>query len=185
MADEHVCIGCGKTIAEVVHNYSLKHFKKPLCRECQEISKNNPGPAASKPTEEVKHGSVDPAHIIRLGGKEFVTHAGLLDVAHKAGLVKIETEIAKIFTAEKITGDSTTATGVDSIIFKATVTMKGEGDTFKTFSAFGDADNLNTGERVREHKIRMAETRAINRALRFATNIGMCSVDELGEMKKE
>jgi len=30
------------------------------------------------------------------------------------------------------------------------------------------------------HKIRMAETRAVNRALRFATNIGMTSSEEMG-----
>jgi len=28
------------------------------------------------------------------------------------------------------------------------------------------------------HRLRMVETRAINRALRLATNIGMCSAEE-------
>jgi hypothetical protein len=38
---------------------------------------------------------------------------------------------------------------------------------------------------VAKHKYRMAETRAIARALRWYNNIGMCSADELGEGVKE
>jgi len=101
-------------------------------------------------------------HIIKLQGKDFVTHAGLLDVAHQKELVGIETEILKI--AENV------------VIVKARAKFK-DG---KEFTGIGDASKSNVNKMILPHMIRMAETRAVNRALRFGTNIGMCSVEELG-----
>ena len=54
----------------------------------------------------------------------------------------------------------------------------------KFFTGYGDADSKNVNQTIALHKIRMAETRAVNRALRLATNIGMTSAEELGEGKK-
>jgi hypothetical protein len=45
---------------------------------------------------------------------------------------------------------------------------------------FGDADPSNVSPRVRGAEMRVAETRAVNRALRKAYGIGLCSVEELG-----
>ena len=42
---------------------------------------------------------------------------------------------------------------------------------------------LALGKMILPHALRMAETRAINRALRLYTDIGMCSVDELTDLK--
>ncbi len=109
---------------------------------------------------------VEAKYIIKLQGKEFVTHAGLLDEAHKQGLVSIMTEHI-LLTKEQA-------------IMKATVTLKDKDKEPTVFTGYGDADSLNTNVKITVHKIRMAETRAINRALRFATNIGMCSIEELG-----
>ena len=101
-----------------------------------------------------------------LMGKQYINHHGLLHIAHKMGLVGIETE--------HISLDPT------CIIFKATVTMK-VGKVTKIFTGYGDADKGNVNDRIAQHYIRMAETRAINRALRLATNIGMTSEEELGK----
>jgi hypothetical protein len=62
-------------------------------------------------------------------------------------------------------------------VFKATV--------FKSpssigFVGYGDADPSNTSSLVRGAELRVAETRAVNRALRKAYGIGLCSVEELG-----
>jgi hypothetical protein len=62
-------------------------------------------------------------------------------------------------------------------VFKATVfTSTGS----KGFVGFGDADPSNVSSLVHGAEMRVAETRAVNRALRKAYGIGLCSVEELG-----
>jgi len=48
------------------------------------------------------------------------------------------------------------------------------------FVGHGDADPSNTSALVHGAEMRIAETRAVNRALRKAYGIGICSVEELG-----
>jgi hypothetical protein len=62
-------------------------------------------------------------------------------------------------------------------VFKATVYRKGGA---RGFVGYGDADPSNTSSLVRGAEMRVAETRAVNRALRKAFGIGLCSVEELG-----
>ena len=104
-------------------------------------------------------------HIINLQGKEFILFAGLLEIAHEQGLSEVSTEIVELRPAA---------------VVKATVkTSKG------TFTGIGDASAENVNKMIAKHYIRMAETRAIARALRFATNIGITSVEEMGGDEKE
>ena len=100
--------------------------------------------------------------LISLQGKQFVKFEGLLNEFHINGGKTIETEETEKSTPERP-------------CFKATVTgEKG------TFTGHGDADETNVNRMIAKHKYRMAETRAIARALRWYNNIGMCSADELG-----
>ena len=108
-------------------------------------------------------------HIINISGKEFVTFDGLLDVAHQKGLESIETEL--------ITSDFEKG----FYIFKAKVKLKNG----RYCESYGDATPTNVNKMVAQHIVRMAETRAIARALRWATNIGMCSLEELDDIKKD
>jgi hypothetical protein len=62
-------------------------------------------------------------------------------------------------------------------VFKATVY---KGPDSKGFVGYGDADPSNVSLLVRGAEMRVAETRAVNRALRKAYGIGLCSVEELG-----
>jgi len=62
-------------------------------------------------------------------------------------------------------------------IFKATI-YKVPGS--RGFVSYGDADPSNVSPLVRGAEMRVAETRAVNRALRKAYGIGLCSVEELG-----
>jgi hypothetical protein len=48
------------------------------------------------------------------------------------------------------------------------------------FVGYGDADPSNVSPLVRGAEMRIAETRAVNRALRKAYGIGLCSVEEIG-----
>ena len=50
------------------------------------------------------------------------------------------------------------------------------------FVGYGDADPSNVSELVRGAEMRVAETRAVNRALRKAYGIGICSVEEIGSV---
>jgi hypothetical protein len=50
------------------------------------------------------------------------------------------------------------------------------------FVGYGDADPSNVSSVVRGAEMRVAETRAVNRALRKAYGIGICSVEEMGSV---
>jgi hypothetical protein len=50
------------------------------------------------------------------------------------------------------------------------------------FVGYGDADPSNVSDLVRGAEMRVAETRAVNRALRKAYGIGICSVEEIGSL---
>jgi len=63
--------------------------------------------------------------------------------------------------------------------FKATVYKS---PTCKGFVGHGDADPTNVSALVRGAEMRVAETRAVNRALRKAYGIGICSVEEIGSL---
>ena len=64
-------------------------------------------------------------------------------------------------------------------VFKATVIV-GYGNATKEFTGYGDSENIKSDE-VKKGFIRMAETRAIVRALRFATNNAMVAEEEIGD----
>jgi hypothetical protein len=64
-----------------------------------------------------------------------------------------------------------------SFAFRATVYKSA---TCKGFVGYGDADPSNVSSLVRGAEMRVAETRAVNRALRKAYGIGICSVEEVG-----
>lgn len=52
----------------------------------------------------------------------------------------------------------------------------------KGFVGYGDADPSNVSFLVHGAEMRVAETRAVNRALRKAYGVGICSVEEIGAM---
>src|SRR6266704_6663105 len=102
-----------------------------------------------------------------LDGRWYVTHSGLLQLASRKGCRGIKTILQ-----ERL---SDVATG--RWVFKATVFKS---PSSKGFVGYGDADRANTSPLVRGAEMRVAETRAVNRALRKAYGIGLCSVEELG-----
>jgi hypothetical protein len=64
-------------------------------------------------------------------------------------------------------------------VFRAKIYKSGSS---KGFVGYGDADPSNVSPLVRGAELRVAETRAVNRALRKAYGIGLCSVEELGSL---
>ncbi len=117
-----------------------------------------------------RHGlSVAAGDLQYLDGRWYVTHAGLLRLSHRRRCLGIRTMI------EKGLSDPV----ANRWIFKAVV-YKSPGS--KGFVGYGDADPSNTSPLVRGAEMRVAETRAVNRALRKAYGIGLCSVEELGSL---
>jgi hypothetical protein len=111
--------------------------------------------------------SVLQGEIICVDGRWYVTHAGLLRVALRHRCIGIRTVLQER-QSDPLMG---------RWIFKATV-YKSPGS--KGFVGYGDADPSNVSPLVRGAEMRVAETRAVNRALRKAYGIGLCSVEELG-----
>jgi hypothetical protein len=97
----------------------------------------------------------------------YVTHAGLLRLAQRKHCAGISVRQVRDFCDP----------GTCRWVFKAIV-YKRPGS--KGFAGYGDADPSNISSLVRGAEMRVAETRAVNRALRKAYGIGLCSVEELG-----
>jgi len=102
-----------------------------------------------------------------LDGKWYVTHAGLLRVARRNHCSGIRVQPLREFCDP----------AADRWVFRATV-YKSPGS--KGFVGYGDADPSNVSSLVHGAEMRVAETRAVNRALRKAYGIGLCSVEEIG-----
>ena len=111
--------------------------------------------------------SVGRGDIICLDGHWYITHSGLLRLASRRRCVGIQVEMVRDFC------DPTGARWA----FRATVFPS---DKSAGFVGFGDADPTNVSSLVRGAEMRVAETRAVNRALRKAYGIGICSVEEIG-----
>ena len=104
-----------------------------------------------------------------LENRWYVTHSGLLRIAHRRRCLGIRTVLQER-QSDPVAG---------RWVFKATV-YKTRGS--RGFGGYGDADPTNVSPLVRGAEMRVAETRAVNRALRKAYGIGICSVEELGSI---
>ncbi len=102
-----------------------------------------------------------------IDGGWYVTHSGLMRLARRNRCVAILVRPVREFC------DSASCRWV----FKATVYKSPRS---RGFVGYGDADPSNVSSLVRGAEMRVAETRAVNRALRKAYGIGLCSVEELG-----
>src|ERR1019366_7798596 len=102
-----------------------------------------------------------------LDGRWYVTHAGLLRTAQRRRCHGIRSSLQKDVSDPL----------ANRWVFKATVYKT---PSSRGFVGYGDADPSNVSALVRGAEMRMAETRAVDRALRKAYGIGLCSVEELG-----
>ena len=111
--------------------------------------------------------SVGAGDLIYLNSCWYVTHTGLIGLARRKRCSGIHVEAV----------DSLCDSGAKRFVLKATVfPSKGSSG----FVGYGDADPSNVSSLVRGAEMRIAETRAVNRALRKAYGIGICSVEEIG-----
>jgi hypothetical protein len=105
--------------------------------------------------------------VIQLENNWYVTHTGLVRLARRKRCRGIHVEAV----------DSLCDSSANRFVLKATVYPSKDSTGFV---GYGDADPSNVSLLVRGAEMRIAETRAVNRALRKAYGIGICSVEEMG-----
>ena len=102
-----------------------------------------------------------------MDGGWYITHAGLIRLSRRRRCAGIRVQQVRQLCDPMMS----------RWVFKATVYPFPRS---KGFAGFGDADPSNVSSLVHGAEMRVAETRAVNRALRKAYGIGLCSVEELG-----
>ena len=116
--------------------------------------------------------SVTHGDLLLLDNGWYVTHTGLIRLATRRHCNGIHVQPIPEFS--------------DSLnrryVFKATVFKSRQSPGFV---GYGDADPSNVSYLVHGAEMRVAETRAVNRALRKAYGIGICSVEEIGSLDRQ
>src|SRR5438067_854443 len=105
--------------------------------------------------------------LMLIDGNWYITHVGLLRIANRRRCIGIQTEVLPALCDIE----------QRRWTFKAIVYKN---SSCRGFVGYGDADPSNVSPQVHGAEMRVAETRAVNRALRKAYGIGTCSVEELG-----
>ena len=113
--------------------------------------------------------SVVGGDLLLLEGGWYVTHTGLIRLAARRRCRGIHIQEIAEFSDSRI----------GKYAFKATVYRS---RTCQGFVGYGDADPSNVSFHVHGAEMRVAETRAVNRALRKAYGIGICSAEEIGSL---
>jgi hypothetical protein len=125
--------------------------------------------------------SVALGEITLLDGSWYITHTGLLRHARRKRCAGIHVK-----PASALSDPSAHRWAFVATVYKSRAC--------RGFEGIGDADPSNVSPLVHGAEMRVAETRAVNRALRKAYGIGICSVEEIrsfagpveptGELKK-
>jgi hypothetical protein len=129
-------------------------------------------PAALRSLEELTTDyllSIPSGDLLLLDGRWYVTHTGLLRLARRSRCAGINVRPVTTFS-----DPSSQRWAFRATVFKSR--------TCRGFVGYGDADPSNVSFLVHGAEMRVAETRAVNRALRKAYGIGICSVEEIGSL---
>ena len=111
--------------------------------------------------------SVSLGEVQYIDGRWYVTHTGLIRIAQRRRCLGIRTVLQ----------ERQSDPAVNRWVFRATVYKSRRS---REFVGYGEAEPSNVSPLVRGAELRVAETRAVNRALRKAYGVGLCSVEELG-----
>ena len=126
-------------------------------------------PASSRALRQLTCGyqlSVAAGDLLLLEGRWYVSHTGLLGLACRSRCAGIHVQPVTAFCNASALRWAFAAT-----VYKS--------KTCRGFVGYGDADPSNVSPLVHGAEMRVAETRAVNRALRKAYGIGICSVEEI------
>jgi hypothetical protein len=142
------------------------------CRQAKRIWAHTLTPTHLRTLRDITNGlclSIAMGDLLLLEARWYVTHSGLLRLARRHRCVGIDVVAVDQFCDPNSRRWS----------FRATVYRS---KTCKGFVGYGDADPSNVSPSVNGAEMRVAETRAVCRALRKAYGIGICAVEELGSI---
>ena len=105
--------------------------------------------------------------LILLSGGWYVTHTGLIRLAKRCRCSGMQ-----VHSVRQLSDQASCRYAFRATVFKSA--------HCRGFVGYGDADPSNVSPLVRGAEMRVAETRAVNRALRKAYGIGIWSVEEIG-----
>jgi hypothetical protein len=151
------------------------HPQRALTRQNLKIAKkrwpdvNRSSIQALRSLTETHALSIATGDLILLDTSWYVTNAGLLRLARRGRCVGMHVEPVLEFSQPHQARWAFKATVFKSVVCRG-------------FVGYGDADPSNVSSRVHGAEMRVAETRAVNRALRKAYGIGICSVEEMGSV---
>src|SRR5579863_8568415 len=111
--------------------------------------------------------SIESGDLLLIEGKWYVTHSGLLRLARRKKCHGIHVELVPEFCDPRSSRWTCRAT-----VFKSPIC--------RGFCGLGDAAPSNIDPSICGAELRMAETRAICRALRRAYAVPLCSAEEIG-----
>ena len=111
--------------------------------------------------------SVALGDLLYIDERWYVSHAGLLRIAQRRKCSGIRVECVR-----EISDPGATRWAFKATVFKSR--------NCKGFVGYGDADPSNVSTLVHGAEMRVAETRAADRAFGKAYGIGICSVEEIG-----
>jgi hypothetical protein len=162
--------------AEIKNNRTsrLKQHRQTLLRENMNWARKALGSALGARAKVSLEGltrefgfSVNNGDLQIVNSNWYVTHTGLIALARRKKCRGIHVEAV----------DSLCDSSTSRFVLKATVYPS---KNSSGFTGYGDADPSNVSFLVHGAEMRVAETRAVNRALRKAYGIGICSVEEIG-----
>ena len=115
---------------------------------------------------------VSRGELVLLDGALYINHSGLLALADRNHCAGIYTKVLPELSYPELRNWV-----VEATVFKSATARRG-------FVGLGDADPSNISPWLRGSELRVAETRAVNRALRKAYAVGLCSAEEIGSYKE-
>jgi len=113
--------------------------------------------------------SIGLGDLLYLNNHWYVTHTGLLGLARRNQCAGMHVRPVQSFC-----DPANSRWAFEATVYKSR--------TCRGFVGYGDADPSNVSYLVHGAEMRIAETRAVNRALRKAYGIGICSVEEIGSL---
>jgi len=116
--------------------------------------------------------SVSAGDLIYFDNGWYITHAGLLGLARRSRCAGI-----RVKPLSKFCDPSSQSWAFEATVYKS--------KTCLGFVGFGDANPSSVSPLLHGAEMRIAETRAVNRALRKAYGIGICSVEEIGSLDRQ